>query len=75
MSTLCPAAVPKLNEDEIAIAGCRADLAASQQENAVLREELSALDPDFFEQIEDLKHEHHMLQQKYAQLQQMTQAQ
>lgn len=39
-------------------------VAVLQQENQELREELGAFDPAFFEEIEDLKHSHHQLQQK-----------
>lgn len=35
-----------------------------QQENQELRQELGAFDPAFFEELEDLKHSHHQLQQK-----------
>lgn len=39
-----------------------------QAENAAMRRELQALDPEFFEQIEDLKHDHQQLKQKFAAL-------
>ena len=42
----------------------RARLAAVEEENRKMRESLSSLDPEFFEEIEDLKHEHHMLKQR-----------
>ena len=32
-----------------------------QSENDALRGELEAFDPEFFEEIEDLKHEHYVL--------------
>lgn len=35
-----------------------------QQENEELRQELGVFDPAFFEELEDLKHSHHQLQQK-----------
>ena len=47
---------------------CRARLAALEAENEEMRAELSALDPAFFEELEDLKHDHHMLQQRCAHL-------
>jgi centrosomal protein CEP290 len=50
-----------------------AQLAALQQrvvqlerENGDLRNELNAFDPAFFDEIEDLKHNHHQLQQRCA---------
>lgn len=50
-----------------------AQLAALQQrvvllerENGDLRNELNAFDPAFFDEIEDLKHSHHQLQQRCA---------
>lgn len=46
---------------------CRRRLTAAEQENAALRGELSALDPEFFEEIEDLKWAHHQLRQRAAQ--------
>lgn len=33
-----------------------------EAENADMREELSAFDPAFFDEIEDLKYDHHQLQ-------------
>jgi regulator of replication initiation timing len=39
-------------------------VSALQQENQELRHELGAFDPAFFEELEDLKHSHHQLQQK-----------
>jgi predicted nucleic acid-binding Zn-ribbon protein len=39
-------------------------VAVLQQENQELRQELGAFDPAFFEELEDLKHSHHQLQQK-----------
>ena len=47
---------------------CREELKILQTENIAMREQLAALDPEFFEQIEDLKHDHHQLKQKYAAL-------
>lgn len=38
-----------------------------EQENQALRGELSALDPEFFEEIEDLKWDHHQLKQRAVQ--------
>lgn len=35
-----------------------------QKDNQELRQELGAFDPAFFEELEDLKHSHHQLQQK-----------
>lgn len=45
---------------------CRAELRRLGDENAAMRKELQAVDPEFFDQIEDLKHSHHQLKQKYA---------
>jgi hypothetical protein len=39
-------------------------LAALEAENRDLRTELDAFDPQFFEEIEDMKHEHHQLTMK-----------
>ena len=44
----------------------RSRVAALQAENDDLRAELNAFDPAFFEEIEDLKHAHHVLQQRCA---------
>ena len=33
-----------------------------------MRGELAAFDPAFFEELEDLKHEHHVMQQRCAHL-------
>lgn len=46
---------------------CRERLARAEEENKALRLELSALDPEFFEEVEDLKWEHHQLQQRAVQ--------
>lgn len=46
---------------------CRERLARAEEENKALRLELSALEPEFFEEIEDLKWDHHQLQQRAAQ--------
>jgi len=54
-----PAAVQQL-------AALQHQAAALQQENQELRQELAAFDPAFFEELEDLKHSHHQLQQKAA---------
>lgn len=37
-------------------------MATIEAENADMREELSAFDPAFFDEIEDLKYDHHQLQ-------------
>ena len=42
-----------------------------QGENDDLRQELSAFEPSFFEEIEDLKHDHHVLQAKCNQYEQV----
>ncbi|KAL0024417.1 hypothetical protein WJX77_000946 [Trebouxia sp. C0004] len=44
------------------IAALRERLALIETENADMREELSAFDPAFFDEIEDLKYDHHQLQ-------------
>ncbi|KAA6420754.1 MAG: hypothetical protein FRX49_09331 [Trebouxia sp. A1-2] len=51
-------------DEEIAqeIATLRDRLALIETENADMREELSAFDPAFFDEIEDLKYDHHQLQ-------------
>ncbi len=41
---------------------CRERLTVIESENADMREELSAFDPAFFDEIEDLKYDHHHLQ-------------
>lgn len=38
-----------------------------ENENAKLKSELDAFDPTFFEEIEDLKHDHYLLTQKVQQ--------
>lgn len=43
---------------------CRERLAEVEGENEDLRAELNAFDPAFFEELEDLKHSHHVLQQR-----------
>ncbi|MEW5309850.1 MAG: hypothetical protein WDW38_001701 [Sanguina aurantia] len=43
------------------VAELESQLHESQVENQDLRNELNAFDPGFFEEIEDLKHEHHQL--------------
>lgn len=43
------------------MAELESQLHESQVENQDLRNELNAFDPGFFEEIEDLKHEHHQL--------------
>lgn len=48
--------------------GCRGELEAAVKENVVLKAELAAVDPEFFEQVEDLKHAHHVLQQEHAEI-------
>lgn len=40
-----------------------------ESENAELRAELYALDPEFFEELEDLKHEHHVFKRRCQELQ------
>ena len=39
-----------------------------RDENAAMQKELKAVDPEFFEQVEDLKHDHYQLKQKYSAL-------
>jgi chromosome segregation ATPase len=46
------------------LASLQQQVSALQQENQELRHELGAFDPAFFEELEDLKHNHHQLQQK-----------
>ena len=50
---------------------CRSQVLELESENDDLRQELSAFEPSFFEEIEDLKHEHHMLQEKCSQYEQI----
>lgn len=45
-------------------AALRAALAEAEAENADLKAELNAFDPKFFEEIEDLKHDHYVLGNK-----------
>jgi hypothetical protein len=45
----------------------RERLASAEEENAALRSELSALHPEFFELVEDLKWDHHQLRRRAAQ--------
>ncbi|KAK9830546.1 hypothetical protein WJX72_012389 [[Myrmecia] bisecta] len=51
-------------DDDMAadLAALRDHIAELEAENEDLRMELNAFDPAFFEEIEDLKHEHHLLQ-------------
>jgi len=44
-------------------------VSALEGENADMRSELSAFDPDFFEEIEQLKYEHHQLTQRCSEQQ------
>jgi centrosomal protein CEP290 len=46
------------------LAALQQQVAVLQEDNHVLRQELGAFDPAFFEELEDLKHSHHQLQQK-----------
>jgi hypothetical protein len=39
-----------------------------EKENKEMKEELQAVDPEFFAQIEDLKYAHHVLKQEHAEL-------
>lgn len=48
------------------LAGLQQQASALQRENGELRQELASFDPAFFEELEDLKHAHHQLQQKAA---------
>lgn len=48
------------------LARLRERLADVEAENADLKAELNAFDPKFFDEIEDLKHEHHMLSVKVS---------
>ena len=43
-------------------------MATLEAENMEMSSELAAIDPAFFEELEDLKHDHHVLQQRCAQL-------
>ena len=45
---------------------CRGQLREMQVENGNLKQELAAFDPAFWEELEDLKHSHHCLQEKCA---------
>lgn len=44
----------------------RGQLREMQVENGNLKQELAAFDPAFWEELEDLKHSHHCLQEKCA---------
>lgn len=46
------------------VAGLKEQVAEVEAENRDLKAELNAFDPRFFEEIEDLKHEHHVLSGK-----------
>ena len=48
-------------------------MAILKEENSEMRKGMAGLDIGFFEEIEDLKHEHHVLKHKYAELQQESQ--
>eukprot|EP00884_Botryococcus_braunii_P004747 jgi/Botrbrau1/14273/Bobra.0368s0005.1 len=54
---------------EETLAALRAKAAELQTENMELRAELDALDPEFFEELEDLKHEHHVFKRRCQELQ------
>ena len=45
---------------------CRPMLWRMQEENDNMRHELAAFDPHFWEELEDLKHSHHVLQETCA---------
>ena len=42
---------------------------ALERENREMREDLQAVNPEFFAQIEDLKYAYHVLKQEHAELQ------
>ncbi|KAG1678298.1 hypothetical protein FOA52_013919 [Chlamydomonas sp. UWO 241] len=54
------------------LASLREQVSELTAENADLKSELNAFDPAFFEEIEDMKHEHHMLGQRVAQYEDMV---
>jgi len=54
---------------------CRSKVAALEKENQEMREDLQAVDPEFFAQIEDLKYAYHVLKQEHAELQEQTRLQ
>jgi predicted RNase H-like nuclease (RuvC/YqgF family) len=67
------AGVPGNSRGTLGSSEAAAQLSALQQrvvmlerENGDLRSELNAFDPAFFDEIEDLKHSHHQLQQRCA---------
>ena len=66
-------AVPKVSgmPFHLSLSVCRQQLAELQSENEDLRQELGAFEPSFFEEIEDLKHDHHILQSKCEQYEQV----
>jgi len=53
-------------EAAAALGALRQRVAELQAENEDLKTELNAFDPAFFEEIEDLKHAHHVLRQRCA---------
>jgi hydroxyethylthiazole kinase-like sugar kinase family protein len=53
-------------EEAVLVASLRADLAAALTENADMRAELNAFDPAFFDEIEQMKEEHHALGNKVS---------
>ena len=57
LGAVCP-------ESWLPLSPCRQRLEAAEAENGALRRELTALDPEFFEEVEDLKWAHHLLQQR-----------
>jgi chromosome segregation ATPase len=54
------------------LASLREQVSELAAENADLKSELNAFDPAFFEEIEDMKHEHHMLGTRVVQYEDMV---
>ena len=52
--------------------GLKEQLSELEAENRDLKNELNAFDPAFFEEIEDMKHEHHQLSVQVRQYEDMV---
>lgn len=55
------------------VSHCREQMAAVVAENDEMRNELSAFDPAFFDEIEDLKYDHHQLKLRCQDYEQVVQ--
>jgi len=66
MTPSCYSPFPK------SLLACRSQVVLLEKENKEMREDLQAVDPEFFAQIEDLKYAYHVLKQEHAELQEQT---